>query len=440
MPAAQVIQPAPVVQPAFVPSAAQASPVLQAAPAATVAQVAPAVQAAAVVQGPPAVPAAQAAVAVQVAPVTPTAQVTPAEQAAPAAPAAQASPIAQFAPAIQARTVAERAQIVTSPAATLSTQAVTRTTPVLPTEAILPISSWRPIHAIWSELTLLEQMVAGLTFASMIKAVCLLGNVLVQISPFPQVKRWEKRQDTGEADAAPYVSIAYGGWQWCYYGFFAFFLTRRSGFLILVHSNCLGAVLGTYYTMAFYRHCKDNQARQGLQKYLCCVMTLIFVQVCAISTMPAERALFMTGLISSFCGFVGAISMLASLPTVIRTQDSRAIPGPLALANSFSALAWLVCGYILADPMISAPNVVCFFCSMLCLYLKQRYPCDESGDGDCEEAPAETRSAKNFQMHTTKHLRMKVDSFRAEALKKNVQETTPLKEMQMDHCGTGGTF
>jgi uncharacterized protein with PQ loop repeat len=272
----------------------------------------------------------------------------------------------------------------------------------------------------------------------MIKAICLLGNVLVQVSPFPQVRRWEKRQDTGEADAAPYVSIAYGGWQWCYYGLFAFFLTERSGFLILVHSNCLGAVLGTYYTLAFYRNCKDNQARQGLQKYLSCVMTLILIQVCSISMMPAERALFLTGLISSFCGFVGAISMLASLPTVIRTQDSRAIPGPLALANSFSALAWWICGYILSDPMISAPNIVCFFCSCLCIYLKQRFPSsDESGD--CEEAPTETQVAKALHIDKVKQLRVKAENFKAEAVKK-AQESTPLRAMPMDHCGTGGTF
>lgn len=296
----------------------------------------------------------------------------------------------------------------------------------------------RPIHTIWSELTVLEQLIAGVTFASMIKAICLLGNVLVQVSPFPQVRRWEKRQDTGEADSAPYVSIAYGGWQWCYYGLFAFFLTQRSGFLILVHSNCLGAVLGTYYTLAFYRNCKDNQARQGLQKYLSCVMTLIFIQVCSISMMPAERALFLTGLISSFCAFVGAISMLTSLPTVIRTQDSRAIPGPLALANAFSALAWWICGYILADPMISAPNIVCFFCSCLCMYLKQRYPSsDESGD--CEESPTETQVAKALHIDKVKQLRVKVEGFKAEAFK-HVQESTPLTAMPMDHCGTGGTF
>eukprot|EP00438_Fugacium_kawagutii_P007211 Skav218000 [mRNA] locus=scaffold2344:67597:68439:- [translate_table: standard] len=49
------------------------------------------------------------------------------------------------------------------------------------------------------------------------------GSQVVQISPYPQVQRWEASGCTGDSDAAPYVSIAFGGWQWCYYGLFAFF-------------------------------------------------------------------------------------------------------------------------------------------------------------------------------------------------------------------------
>jgi len=232
----------------------------------------------------------------------------------------------------------------------------------------------------WPELSCLDRLLAGITFATMVKALCMAGNVLVQISPYPQVQRWELRGSTGEADAAPYVSICFGGWQWCYYGLFAFLITKRSGFLVLVHSNVLGAVLGTYYTVAFYRNCKNDLARQSLQKYLTAVSTLIFLQVTTIATLPVERALFLTGLISSFCSFVGAISMLASVPTVIRTKDSRSIPGPLVLANMLSAAVWCLCGWILSDPLISAPNIVGCATSGVCLYLKNLYP-----DGSCKD-------------------------------------------------------
>merc|ERR1719484_505587 len=103
-------------------------------------------------------------------------------------------------------------------------------------------------------------LLQGITFALVIKVLCMAGNVLVQVSPYPQVNRWESRGCTGEADAAPYVSIAFGGCQWCFYGMFAWIVTSRSGFLILVHSNCLGAVLGTYYVVAFLRNCRNEDA------------------------------------------------------------------------------------------------------------------------------------------------------------------------------------
>jgi hypothetical protein len=218
------------------------------------------------------------------------------------------------------------------------------------------------------------QLVYGLTFATVIKGLCVAGNVLVQVSPFPQVQRWEQRGCTGESDAAPYVSIAFGGWQWCFYGLFAWIVTARSGFLILVHSNCLGAVLGVYYVITFYRNCRSECSLATMHKYLSAVTSLALLQVCAMSVLPAERALFLTGLVSSFCSFIGATSVLVTLPQVIRTKDSRSIPGPYAVANLLSSGVWSLCGWILDDPMVMVPNMFSTCCAMTSLGLKALYP------------------------------------------------------------------
>lgn len=438
------------VQPTLAEPAPNAAPALasgqQAAPAAPIIQLAPVVQGATVMQAAPAsLPALVATV--QAGPGIRNVQTLPVVQATAVAPVAGATPVIQAPVAPVAQTASGMQSVApetaTSPVAVVAVSAsATQRSPVIGNEVALPMDSWRPLHTIWSEFSALERCIAGLSFASMIKAVCMLGNMLVQVSPFPQVRRWELRQDTGESDAAPYVSIAFGGWQWCYYGLFAFFLTKRSGFLVLVHSNCLGAVLGTYYAITFYRNCNHKGSRQGFQRYLSCVSTLVLIQICALGVLPIDRALFMTGLISSFCGFVGAISMLVSLPTVIRTQDSRTIPGPLVLANNFSSLAWWVCGWMLSDPMISAPNIVCFFCSGICLYLKYRYPSDESAD--CEEAAAEPEAGKMIHISKAKQLQfdtpsLKEMSFKEESFKQ-IEESTPLRATPVDCCGTGGTF
>merc|ERR1719484_469525 len=217
----------------------------------------------------------------------------------------------------------------------------------------------------------------GLSFAMIIKAMCVVSNVLVQISPFPTAARWDARGCTGEADAAPYVSIAFGGCQWCFYGILAWLVTSRSGFLILVHSNCLGAILGSYYVSTFYRNCRNEDALRTLQKYVSAVTALAALQVCALSVLPAERALFLIGIISSFCSFINATSVLVTVPQVLRTKDSRSIPGPYAIANCASSLCWSLCGYILADPCVMMPNIFATCCAGASLALKAVYPTSE---------------------------------------------------------------
>jgi len=255
------------------------------------------------------------------------------------------------------------------------------------TPALLPSWSEHPMQRMWA-------LFAGLSFAVLIKGMCLAGNVLVQVSPYPTVKRWEDRSCTGEADAAPYISIAYNGWQWCYYGFFAYLLTGRSGFLILVQSNCLGAILGSYYAYTFYRNCKNPAARACLQKYLTAVTMLAGLQACAAFTLPLPRALFFSGLVSSFCSFLGALSMLVTVPMVLRTQNSRSIPGPLVVTNFASAVVWTMCGLMLADPLVTGPNIFCAAASAVCIFLRVRFPADESGklEGDATPSLAKASS------------------------------------------------
>mmetsp|Transcript_51012 Transcript_51012/g.122069 ORF Transcript_51012/g.122069 Transcript_51012/m.122069 type:complete len:575 (+) Transcript_51012:73-1797(+) len=281
--------------------------------------------------------------------------------------------------------------------------------------------SWH-VWRIWPQLGGFERLLTGITFMSMLKALCMAGNVLVQITPYPQVQRWEAESCTGDSDAAPYVSIAFGGWQWCYYGLFAFFVTKRSGFLILVHSNCLGALLGTYYSFTFYRNCNHSHSLGALQRYMSAVVMMVVFQLCALPVLPVERALFLTGLISSFCSFIGAISILVSLPRVVQTKDSSPIPLPLVLANLISSLVWCVCGWMLADPLIAAPNIVGCLSCLICVLLKHMYP----DDGATKRRDSNRESACLTPASVTS--------------RRHVQARAILKSITYQSCDTGGTM
>lgn len=318
-----------------------------------------------------------------------------AAQAAKAATAATSAAAVATAQANRASAMVEgKAETAIAPPQVTATSAVN---PVTTAAAAALRGQLSPLLPSWSEhpMQRLWAMLAGLSFAVLIKGMCLAGNVAVQVSPYPTVKRWEDRSCTGEADAAPYISIAYNGWQWCYYGCFAYLVTGRSGFLILVQSNCLGAILGSYYAYTFYRNCKNATARASLQKYLSAVTMLATFQACAAFTLPLPHALFLSGLVSSFCSFLGALSMLVTVPMVLRTQNSRSIPGPLVVTNFFSGVIWTLCGLMLADPLVTGPNIFCAAASATCIFLRMRYPADESGKLELDSASFEaTKQAK----------------------------------------------
>ena len=60
------------------------------------------------------------------------------------------------------------------------------------------------------------------------------------------------------------MSIACVGAQWCFYGLFAFSYTGNHGFLVVVYANCVGALMGCYYTYSFQENClADRVVEKG---------------------------------------------------------------------------------------------------------------------------------------------------------------------------------
>jgi uncharacterized protein with PQ loop repeat len=229
----------------------------------------------------------------------------------------------------------------------------------------------------------IEALFAGVSFAVFVKALCIASSVMVQVSPFPQVLRWKSQESTGQSDAAPFVSIAFGGCQWCFYGLFAWIVTGNSGFLVLVQANVLGAVLGTYYLSEFHRNCCSEMSMSSLKRYLAAISILVLVQVCAVTSLPVERALLLTGLVSSLCSFLSASAVLVTVPEVLRSKDSRSIPGIFAFANLCSSIIWSLCGWLLHDPMVLLPALFSVCCTTIALYCKIKYitpdSCDKEG-------------------------------------------------------------
>lgn len=215
-----------------------------------------------------------------------------------------------------------------------------------------------------------------ITMAFVVKVLCMMSNVLFQVSPLPVVKKFCDDRDTGEADGAPYFSILYNGWQWCFYGTYAFAVTQKSGFLVLVYSNALGALLGIYYLWGFMENCKVEQTLSRLHVYFRVAAVLVLVQICAMSALPCEKALFLCGFVSSLCGVMVSMSMLATVPVIFKTCCSATVNVPMLCIGICSNTLWLICGYMLHDLWISIPNIVGLMVFFFSLGLARRFPRD----------------------------------------------------------------
>jgi uncharacterized protein with PQ loop repeat len=211
-----------------------------------------------------------------------------------------------------------------------------------------------------------------------VKSMCMLSNVFYQASPLPVVNAYSGKGDTGDADLAPFIALAFSGWQWCFYGTFAFVVTGKSGFLVLVYSNVVGATLGLYYVYSFICHCKNRGMIEKSTKYYYILFCLVVIQMTAIATMPGVKALFLSGIISSAWSTVTSCSLLVTVPTVYETKNSQSLPQPLLIMGLFSAMLWIVCGLMLWDPWITFPNTISICVCTYALHLCFKFPPKES--------------------------------------------------------------
>lgn len=216
----------------------------------------------------------------------------------------------------------------------------------------------------------------SISMFAILKAACMGSNVVFQISPYPQVRQIRKEQSTGQSDGAPFVSIAFSCCQWFFYGTFAWLVTGKDGFLVIVYANSLGMVLGVFYVWIFHANCKDEAKRDMQILYYRVIASLVLAQIVMIALLPSERALFYSGLVASACTLMSACSPLTSVPVVLKTKSSQGMPMLLILALFVSSLLWFACGVILADNCLIYPNFVGCCTSFFLLGLTWQYPQD----------------------------------------------------------------
>jgi uncharacterized protein with PQ loop repeat len=216
----------------------------------------------------------------------------------------------------------------------------------------------------------------SLSFAFVVKTLCMMCNICYQASPLPMISEFRVKGDTGVADLAPFIAVAFGGWQWCYYGMFAYIVTSKSGFLVLVYSNVVGATLGLYYVYAFTLNCNNAAMLQRSNKYYYVLACIVAVQFIAIVSLRPVQALFLSGLISSAWSTIASLSLISTVPLVIEKRSSASLPVPLLAMGEIASILWVICGVMLWDPWITVPNCFALVVCTSALYLCWIFPAD----------------------------------------------------------------
>ncbi|CAL1146880.1 unnamed protein product [Cladocopium goreaui] len=230
------------------------------------------------------------------------------------------------------------------------------------------------------------QVAATFSLALIVKILCMLSNVACHVSPLPQVQQFHKLGDTGEADSAPLMSILYSGSQWVFYGNFAYCMTGKSGFLVLVYANITGAILGVYYVWGFQQNCRDQKALQQLQLYCRAAAFVFSLQFLAVWSLSFSSALFFSGLMASLSSIIGACSLCSTLPKVIKTQCSASINLELLIVGICSSMLWVSCGVMLWDAWILLPTLFGLVIQLACGFFVLLFPREDA-------SPAPSRAA-----------------------------------------------
>jgi len=199
-----------------------------------------------------------------------------------------------------------------------------------------------------------------------LKIFAIGSNILLQLSPMRLITEIQVRQSTGNLSPFPLIALTACGFQWSFYGYFAWSVMDNPGFLMLVYANILGFVLGIFYMQIFAKFSVLDTWKTHAFSWS--IFLLIEVIICH-SLPQVSTALLLSGGISAMLSVFVSASPLATVPDIIAKKDLSSMPVDMVFASLLSSVLWLACGYLLRDPWAWVPNMtgVIFSCTQIAI-------------------------------------------------------------------------
>jgi solute carrier family 50 protein (sugar transporter) len=189
-----------------------------------------------------------------------------------------------------------------------------------------------------------------------LKIMGTVSNIVLQLSPLRIVTDMRMKKSVLGLSPAPLIALTACGYQWSFYGYFAYITTDNIGFLTLVYANILGLVLGMYYLITFTVYC-DKQSSDSLLTYGFLSLIIFSGEAiyCFLESDPS-KTLLCAGIISAILSILVSFSPMISLRTALRNISISALPVDIIVASFVSCLLWSLLGLLLHDPWVLIPN------------------------------------------------------------------------------------
>jgi len=214
-----------------------------------------------------------------------------------------------------------------------------------------------PARGVPEDASEMHQWLRLLSFSFLLKAAAIMSSVILTLSPLRAIWKIQQEQDTLQYAPYCFFCVAVCGLQWCSYGTFAFLVTNNYGFLILVYSNVLGVVMGTYYVYTYW--CNMTDKTRKMQFTNCCyaAAAIYSFEATVVPVTSHARALLIVGTMSACMSVLVSCAPLVELKKILKTRDASSIPSDIVCASFLASILWLACAVLLHDLWILVPNV-----------------------------------------------------------------------------------
>eukprot|EP00736_Rhodelphis_marinus_P008134 Rmarinus@m.12718 len=224
-----------------------------------------------------------------------------------------------------------------------------------------PSNIWLPNTQLKQRVTLALPSTAGAssTLGSVLPFLCFGNFFFLQISGLKTLREIQRNRDTGLLSILPFLSLAVNCIIWVIYG-----ILRKD--IAVVVPNVSGMILGAYYTYNFTKYCRRYPLPQILVSLV--ILAAVFI-------LAAVGAVDAIGYIGSALAIALLSSPLATLKTVLKMKNTKAMPRATSIATFLNSLSWTLYGYLVAeDAMIWAPNFLGLCAATLQCFLLVIYP------------------------------------------------------------------